>query len=45
LLWDRDYFFKQVNDNFQLIVTGKYTVEQGLKKIEAAVNQSQDQHK
>ncbi|MDB5056355.1 MAG: transporter substrate-binding protein [Bacilli bacterium] len=45
LLWDRDYFFKQVNDNFQLIASEKLTVEQGLKKIEDAVNQSQDQHK
>jgi multiple sugar transport system substrate-binding protein len=45
LLWDRDFFFKQVNDNFQLIASGKSTVEEGLKSIETSVNQSQDQHK
>lgn len=42
---DRDFFFKQINDHFQLIVTGQETVEEGLKKIEQAINDSQDQHK
>ncbi|MFD0717193.1 ABC transporter substrate-binding protein [Paenibacillus sp. GCM10027626] len=44
-VWDRDYLFKQINDNFQLMVAGKTTVEDGLRKIEEAVNASQDQHK
>ncbi|GGG16679.1 ABC transporter substrate-binding protein [Paenibacillus aceti] len=44
-IWDRDYLFKQINDHFQLIVAGKITVEDGLRKIEEAVNTSQDQHK
>ncbi|OPH59062.1 ABC transporter substrate-binding protein [Paenibacillus ferrarius] len=42
---DRDFFFKQVNDNFQVIAAGQVSVEEGLKKIEKAVNDSQDQHK
>lgn len=45
LIWDRDYFFKQINDHFQLMVSGKVTVENGLKAIEKAVNENQDQHK
>lgn len=42
---DRDYFFKQINDHFQLITSGKESVEDGLKKIEEAINDNQDQHK
>ncbi|WCT53943.1 ABC transporter substrate-binding protein [Paenibacillus kyungheensis] len=42
---DRDYFFKQINDNFQLIVSGQITVETGLSNIEQSINSSQDQHK
>lgn len=42
---DRDYFFKQVNDHFQLIVTGQESVENGLKAMERAINDSQDNHK
>ncbi|MFB5760935.1 ABC transporter substrate-binding protein [Paenibacillus medicaginis] len=42
---DRDYFFKQVNDNFQLMVSGQLNVEAGLANIEKAINDSQDQHK
>jgi multiple sugar transport system substrate-binding protein len=45
LLWDRDFFFKQVSDNFQLIATGKSTIEEGLKNLETSINQNQDQHK
>lgn len=42
---DRDYFFKQINDNFQLIVSGQITVETGLSNIDQSINSSQDQHK
>lgn len=42
---DRDYFFKQVNDHFQLMVTGQMSVKEGLAKIEQAINDNQDQHK
>ncbi|WP_059041045.1 ABC transporter substrate-binding protein [Paenibacillus rubinfantis] len=42
---DRDYFFKQVNDHFQLMVTGRLSVKEGLAKIEQAINDNQDQHK
>lgn len=42
---DRDYFFKQVNDNFQMMVSGQRSVEDGLADIEKAINDSQDQHK
>ncbi|WP_275983410.1 ABC transporter substrate-binding protein [Paenibacillus hamazuiensis] len=42
---DRDFFFKQINDHFQLMVTGQVTVEEGLRKIEKAINDNQDQHK
>ncbi|MFE0559820.1 ABC transporter substrate-binding protein [Paenibacillus sp. NPDC058910] len=42
---DRDYFFKQVNDNFQMMVSGQRSVEDGLANIEKAINDSQDQHK
>lgn len=42
---DRDYFFKQVNDHFQLIAAGKESVEDGLKTMERAINDSQDNHK
>lgn len=42
---DRNYFFKQVNDHFQLIAMGKESVEDGLKTMERAINDSQDNHK
>ncbi|MFD0695985.1 ABC transporter substrate-binding protein [Paenibacillus sp. GCM10027628] len=42
---DRDFFFKQVNDHFQLMTTGQESVEDGLRTIEKAINDSQDQHK
>ncbi|WP_334072467.1 ABC transporter substrate-binding protein [Paenibacillus sp. A14] len=42
---DRDFFFKQVNDNFQLMVGGQLSVEDGLANIEKAINGNQDQHK
>ncbi|MFM9276632.1 ABC transporter substrate-binding protein [Paenibacillus jiagnxiensis] len=42
---DRDYFFKQVNDNFQLMASGQLSVDDGLANIEKAINSSQDQHK
>ncbi|UQZ81762.1 Cyclodextrin-binding protein precursor [Paenibacillus konkukensis] len=42
---DRDYFFKQVNDHFQLIATGQESVEAGLQTMERAINDSQDNHK
>lgn len=42
---DRDYFFKQVNDHFQLMASGSLSVADGLAKIEKAINDNQDQHK
>ncbi|MGG4146523.1 ABC transporter substrate-binding protein [Paenibacillus algorifonticola] len=42
---DRDFFFKQINDHFQLMVTKQESVEEGLKQMEKAINDSQDQHK
>ncbi|GIP21623.1 ABC transporter substrate-binding protein [Paenibacillus sp. J22TS3] len=42
---DRDLFFKQVNDNFQLMVSKQMSVEDGLANIERIINESQDQHK
>ncbi|MDB4866247.1 MAG: transporter substrate-binding protein [Cohnella sp.] len=41
---DRDFFVKQVNDNFQLIASDKISVQDGLKKIEKSVNEMIDQH-
>lgn len=42
---DRDYFFKVINDHFQLMTSGQETVEAGLQNIEKSINDSQDQHK
>ena len=41
---DTDYFKKQVNDNFQLIASDKLSVEEGLAKIEEAVNKMIDKN-
>jgi len=35
---DRDFFFKQINDNFGAMVAGSVSVEDGLKKIETDIN-------
>ncbi|MCJ8013874.1 extracellular solute-binding protein [Paenibacillus sp. KQZ6P-2] len=42
---DRDFFFKTINDHFQLMACGQETVEAGLQNIEKTINESQDQHK
>jgi multiple sugar transport system substrate-binding protein len=42
---DRDFFFKQINDNFQLMAGGQQSVEDGLTNIERTINDNQDQHK
>lgn len=42
---DRDFFFKTINDHFQLMATGQEAVEKGLQNIEKTINESQDQHK
>lgn len=42
---DRDFFFKTINDHFQLMATGQESVESGLQQIEKTINDSQDQHK
>ncbi|HBU82232.1 MULTISPECIES: ABC transporter substrate-binding protein [Paenibacillus] len=42
---DRDFFFKQINDNFQLMAGGQQSVEDGLMNIERTINDNQDQHK
>ncbi|WP_337031577.1 ABC transporter substrate-binding protein [Paenibacillus illinoisensis] len=44
-LADRDFFFKQVNDHFQLMASGKQSVEDGLANMEQIINDNQDQHK
>ncbi len=41
---DRDYFFKQINDQFQAIAAESVSVEDGLKKIEKEINKMIDQH-
>ncbi|EGL15120.1 ABC transporter, solute-binding protein [Paenibacillus sp. HGF7] len=42
---DRDYFFKVINDHFQLMASGQETVDAGLSGIEKSINDNQDQHK
>ncbi|WP_251037868.1 ABC transporter substrate-binding protein [Paenibacillus albidus] len=42
---DRDFFFKVINDNFQLMASGQITVEAGLANMEKTINENQDQHK
>ena len=43
--FDTDFFKKQVNDNFQLIVDNKLPIEDALKKIETEINNMVDKQK
>jgi len=43
--FDTDFFKQQVNDNFQLIVDEKLSIDDGLKKIETEINNMVDKQK